>query len=593
LRVCPMATFRFTGHQDILEKMKEYFNMDVGRCHIFFLYGLGGAGKSQIAFKFVEMSTFPESRFSEIYFIDSSTQKTLENDLATVALAKQIGKTAEDSLLWLSHQHIEWLIVFNNADDIHLNLVKFFPSGSHGNILITSHNPDLGQHAQVEHKVDHMECEDSIDLLLATARYSKTAETTEIATQIKLHCLPLAVAQAGAYISSSRALHKYLLLYENTVKRIQLLNQSPQKSEYEWSVYATWQMSFEKLSNQAVQLLQLCSFIHHDGIPEEIFEQASLYELITDGPTQEDLCQPSEFLASFLNNSTWDSMKFMAIADELGRYSLIQFESTSRGGMFSIHPLVHEWCHTTVKSEDASEVCMHKLMGMSISSADFMFKHRTFPHLHALLFGHPNTLLAMANLATIYSALGHYKRAEEFEMVVVNKRCETFGKNHPDTLRAMANLACTYSKLGQFSQAAELTLIVLNKRREIFQKDHPDILRAMVNLAATFSHLGRFSEAKELETIVLNKRSKLFGEYHPDTLWAMANLAYTYTAQGDHKGAEQLQKTVHRKLREILGEDHPDTLRAMGNLAQMYAQLGQFRQAEELETTVLDKYRRI
>ncbi|KAJ7115726.1 acyl transferase/acyl hydrolase/lysophospholipase, partial [Mycena epipterygia] len=61
LRVCPTATFRFTGRQDILEKMKEYFSMDVGRRHIFLLYGLGGAGKSQIAFKFVEISTVSES----------------------------------------------------------------------------------------------------------------------------------------------------------------------------------------------------------------------------------------------------------------------------------------------------------------------------------------------------------------------------------------------------------------------------------------------------------------------------------------------------------------------------------------------------
>ncbi|KAJ7105253.1 acyl transferase/acyl hydrolase/lysophospholipase [Mycena epipterygia] len=184
LRVCPPATFRFTGRQNILQKMTEYFNRDVGRRHIFLLYGLGGAGKSQIAFKFVEISTVPQPCFSETYFIDSSTRQTIENDLATIALAKQIGKTAEDSLLWLSHQPTEWLIVFNNADDIHLNLADFFPTGFHGNILITSRNPDLRQHAQVEQKVDRMECEDSIDLLLATARYDKTAETAEIATQI-------------------------------------------------------------------------------------------------------------------------------------------------------------------------------------------------------------------------------------------------------------------------------------------------------------------------------------------------------------------------------------------------------------------------
>ena len=33
--------------------MREYFFDDLGKQHVFVLYGLGGAGKSQIAFKFV------------------------------------------------------------------------------------------------------------------------------------------------------------------------------------------------------------------------------------------------------------------------------------------------------------------------------------------------------------------------------------------------------------------------------------------------------------------------------------------------------------------------------------------------------------
>ncbi|KAJ7115734.1 FabD lysophospholipase-like protein, partial [Mycena epipterygia] len=62
LRVCPASSFRFTGCQDILRKMTEYFNTAIGWRHVFLLYGLGGAGKSQIAFKFVEMSAVPQPR---------------------------------------------------------------------------------------------------------------------------------------------------------------------------------------------------------------------------------------------------------------------------------------------------------------------------------------------------------------------------------------------------------------------------------------------------------------------------------------------------------------------------------------------------
>ncbi|KAJ7434423.1 FabD lysophospholipase-like protein, partial [Mycena latifolia] len=135
----------------------EYFNTSIGQQHIFLLHGLGGSGKSQIAFKFVQRST------------SVGITQTIENDLATLALAKKVGKTFQDSLLWLSNQQTEWLIVFNNADDV--NLVQYFPSGSHGNILVTSRNPDLRQLAQATHKVEQMALEEATNLLLSAAQY--------------------------------------------------------------------------------------------------------------------------------------------------------------------------------------------------------------------------------------------------------------------------------------------------------------------------------------------------------------------------------------------------------------------------------------
>jgi adenylylsulfate kinase-like enzyme len=38
--------------------MHAYFSKDLGKRHVFVLYGLGGAGKSQIALKFIEECQF-------------------------------------------------------------------------------------------------------------------------------------------------------------------------------------------------------------------------------------------------------------------------------------------------------------------------------------------------------------------------------------------------------------------------------------------------------------------------------------------------------------------------------------------------------
>ncbi|KAJ7432736.1 hypothetical protein FB451DRAFT_370906 [Mycena latifolia] len=646
LKVCPAPSVHFTGRENILQKMSEYFHMSIGQQHVFLLHGLGGSGKSQIAFKFVEQSTsMPESRFTDVYFVDSSSQQTIENDLVTLALAKKVGKTFQDSLLWLSNQHTEWLIVFNNADDINLNLVQYFPSGSHRNILVTSRNPDLRQLAQATHKVEQMALEEAINLLLSAAQYDiMEVANREVGKQIvqKLHCLPLAVAQAGAFISSSHALPKYLDLYEHTASRMKLLHQKPSQSEYGWSVYATWQISFNNLSSQARELLQVCSFIHHDGITEDIFQQATLYQIIPDGPTEADLQEPLGFLAKFLDStgSQWDSLKFIAVTNELGRFSLIDFQAALGDITFLIHPLVHEWCRAIVKVDAPTELCMHKMIGMSLSSRDddLQFSHRMFPHLDALLFKvgldssrQPNildtsfaphclwvyhregkwsdgvhlgefmlqTLLSQLDkhqtlniqhiLATLYGNSGLFHQAAELAKVVLSKRRELLGEDHPDTLATMGNLAVRYSELGQFHQAAELEKVVLSKHTELLGEDHPDTLSAMGNLANRYSEMGQFHRATELEKVVFNKRRELLGEDHPATLRTMGNLAIRYSQMGQIHKAAELEKVVLSKHRELLSEDHPDTLRTMGNLAATYSVMGQLQNAAELEKVVLNK----
>jgi hypothetical protein len=117
--------------------------------------------------------------------VDAASEQTIDNDLMTIALVKKLGKTANDSLLWLASQRKEWLILFNNADDINLNLGHYFPAGSHGNIIITSRNPDLSQHAHAECKIDQMDLEEAIDLLLSAAKHDIGATSNrEIARRI-------------------------------------------------------------------------------------------------------------------------------------------------------------------------------------------------------------------------------------------------------------------------------------------------------------------------------------------------------------------------------------------------------------------------
>jgi len=55
-KICPLPVKSFIGRQEILDKMGEYFDTSSKDQHVFVLHGLGGSGKSQLAFKFLEDS---------------------------------------------------------------------------------------------------------------------------------------------------------------------------------------------------------------------------------------------------------------------------------------------------------------------------------------------------------------------------------------------------------------------------------------------------------------------------------------------------------------------------------------------------------
>jgi hypothetical protein len=196
--------------------MHAYFFSNVGKRHVFVLHGLGGAGKSQIAFKFVEESqvdaetsrwaihmfykfaSFQRNswfylwRFSEVFFVDASTVETITTDLKSIAVAKGVGDSENDALTCLSRKREEWLLLFNNADDPMLNLRDYFPCCSHGNILITSRNHDIRHHAtgqRSHYKVSGMSESDARRLLLHIAgigggEHADETETERLASAI-------------------------------------------------------------------------------------------------------------------------------------------------------------------------------------------------------------------------------------------------------------------------------------------------------------------------------------------------------------------------------------------------------------------------
>ncbi|KAJ7736113.1 hypothetical protein B0H16DRAFT_1466819 [Mycena metata] len=525
-----------------------------------------------------------------------------------IAVLKDFGDSPQDGLLSLTSKVEEWLLLFDNADDPSINLNDFIPQCNHGGISLSP----LGIQDCIYGK------KDAVTLLLKSALQEATSHTEQIAAEIvkSLHYLPLAIIQAGAFISKSQDLDGYLPLYMK--HQAQLLSEKPAQSydQYACTVYTTWQMSLNRLTPPAAMLLQHCAFLHYTGISEEIFRYASQYQGASKCPSKQELQEPLEFLSHFLGpTGEWDSLQFLDATNEVQSYSLISFDVEKK--VFSIHPLVHSWSQGTVQNPKGYMSTMGSILGMAISQRprwDMQLASLLLcPHIElAVKIDAKVALVFQSRYARIFWEGGKYKQAEKPREQVLRKQKEFLGDSHPDTLHTMGNLARTYSDLGkhekaknlkilvlekqkqvlglgEYQKAKELKILVLEKRKQVLGEDHPDTLLSMGNLASSYSDLGEHRKAKELGVIVLEKQKQVLGENYPDTLSAMDNLARLCSMLGEYQKAKELEVIVLEKRKQVLGKNHPDTLLAMGNLASSYSYLGEYQKAKELEVIVLEK----
>ena len=198
--------------------------------------------------------------------------------------------------MWIGSLKENYILIFDNADVLSPAMLEAsFPPGMRGNILITSRNSAMMTLTSPESslEVTEMEERDAIALLLkASCLESSTSHVQIQAFHIvkKLFCFPLAIDQAGAYIASgATTIGDYLTKYSEHQKALLCHSEFTGASKYNRTVYETWELSFEEIqqramsddsykanaANNAMLLLGLFPFVHHEGITEEMFSYAA------------------------------------------------------------------------------------------------------------------------------------------------------------------------------------------------------------------------------------------------------------------------------------------------------------------------------
>lgn len=160
----------FTGQEQKVQQVETCLTSHHQERRVCVVYGLGGAGKTQLVLKVVERT---REKWETVLYVDASSVEAIESAMQAFAAANSIGETYEDTIRWLESNHKQWLLVFDNADAPSLQMSRFFPNCNHGSIVITTRLQDmtlLAQGPEADCNVSSLNPEDALVLLLKTAR---------------------------------------------------------------------------------------------------------------------------------------------------------------------------------------------------------------------------------------------------------------------------------------------------------------------------------------------------------------------------------------------------------------------------------------
>jgi len=534
--------------------------------------GLGGIGKTQLVLELVYRMKEKDKNCSVIWIPETNMESLYQ---AYVNVAQQLGipgwkddKVDVKRLVqeYLSKENTsQWLLVFDNADDINMwvskpasesgsgSLIEFLPRSNQGCIIFTTRDRKTAVKLAHQNVVEVPEISEEVAKQLLR-KYLVNPELTENYSDTKsllaqLTYLPLAIVQAAAYINENDiTIAAYVsLLTDQEEEVINLLSEEFEDDgryhDVKNPVATTWLISFEQIRRRdplAADYLSLMACVDPRDIPQS---------LLPAGVSRK---------------------KEIDAIGTLNAYSFIIRRPADLA--LDLHRLVHLATRNWLRKEGLltqwSERAISRLEEVF---PDHGHKNRTLwrtylSHARYVLLSDlvdKNGDIRM-NLKWRFGMClyfdGRYNEAEASLMEVAERRKKVLGSEHPDTLTSMGNLASTYRNQGRWKEAEELNVQMVETRKRVLGAEHLDTLTSMSNLASTFWNQGRWKEAEELGVQVVETRKRVLGLEHPSTLTSMANLAFTWKEQGRDTDAFRLMEQCVQLRVRILGVEYPHTL---------------------------------
>lgn len=628
----------FTGRADLLEELHRRLvparMVTLSQSHA--LYGLGGIGKTQLALEYAYRHAL---EYAAVFWISAENRESITTSFLTMAtllnLPERLQEDQQQMILavqrWLS-THSKWLLIWDNVEDIEL-LQTYLSTARQGAILITTRHQAQGTLAQgIELQI--MGHEEAMLLLLRRAKILSPHATNEQIEQLarenpteymaaqelvtRLGGLPLALDQAGAYLEETGCgLAGYLQRYTHHRGAQLLARRGALCSDHPHSVTTTFVLASQCVEQNplASNLLRLCTFLHAEAIPEELFETDKSPFWSVSGDTVSD---PTRFdmaiaaLRSFSlvqRHPETNTLSLHRLVQAVLREAMDECERTRvqqrtiqllNATFPEVTPDVWSLCErlmahvltcaaTVTEGEETVELAelLHKAAHYLLERARYQEAGPLF--LRALRIREHQQGLMHLDLATLLNHMAvlsyrqsKYEQAEELYKRALHIRQQTLGPEHPDTVSLLNNLAILSYEQGKYEQAESMYLQALQIWEQSLGPEHSLTARALYGLANLYSEQSRYEQAEPLYQRALHICEQTLGPEHPNVAYPLSGLAILYNEQGRYEQAEELYKRALSIREQTLGPEHPLLASILNHLATLSFQQGKETLAEGL-----------
>jgi tetratricopeptide (TPR) repeat protein len=152
-------------------------------------------------------------------------------------------------------------------------------------------------------------------------------------------------------------------------------------------------------------------------------------------------------------------------------------------------------------------------------------------------YNHPQVLMALLQLASLYVAWGQYERAEGL-LAGALRGYERQARQTADNMEVAsvyAQLGIVARQQGNLGGAERIYKKVLRLREEALGKDHPSVGRVLDILLNIYFEQGQYERAGTCARRLVAAREQNYGRQHPEVAMAIAALGRALLKLGKHQ----------------------------------------------------------